>query len=189
MSDIGQQMLLELRRIRELLEQGRPLGFGKKPAPVFVFIRHSSESLWYIRDKQAGENTPIPERDLTGYLRNLWRYDRIDQSTQESVPKLMLEIQADRHYIIQSGLETNFSKSLLAGLLELEPKDLENPLTLVVEDNAGGRGRPTVFARLEVRGVRIKPTFDRTVMLEELLGLVTERYGFSSPYEGNGGNG
>lgn len=182
MSDIRTQMLHELRKIRELLEQGRPLGFGKQQEPVYVFIRHASDSLWYIRDKHAGENMPIHERDLTGYLRNLWRYDRVDTSTQETVPKLMLEIQADKHYIIQSGLETNFSKSLLTGLLELEPKDLEAPLTLIVEDNASGRGRPTVFARLEVSGQRLKPTFDRKVIADEVLSLVNERFGFSSPY-------
>jgi hypothetical protein len=181
MSDVGQQMLLELRRIRELLEQGRPLGFGKKQEPTFIFIRHSPESLWYSRDRREAENVPIPERDLTGYLRNVWRYDRTDQNTGESVPKLMLEIQADKHYVIQTGLDTNFSKSLLAGLLELGPEDLDKPVTLVVEDNAGGRGRPTVFARLEVDGVRVKPTFDRSVVPDELLSQVQERFGFRSP--------
>jgi hypothetical protein len=183
MSDVGQQMLLELRRIRELLEAGRPLGFGKKQEPVFVFIRHSPESLWYTRDKRIGENIAIPEPDLTGYLKNVWRYDRTDQGTGEVVAKLMLEISADRHYIIQSGFDTNFSKSFLAGLLELPPEALDEPLTLVVEDNTRGRGRPTVFARLEHAGVRVKPAFDRTVNPEALLEQVQVRFGFSSPFE------
>lgn len=188
MSDVGSQMLFELRRIRELLEQGRPLGFGKKQEPTFVFIRHSPESLWYSRDRREAENVPIPERDLTGYLKNVWRYDRIDQNTGESVPKLMLELHADKHYIIQTGMDTNFSKSLLAGLLELSPENLDKPVTLVVEDNAGGRGRPTVFARLEVAGVRVKPTFDRTVVPDELLAEVQARFRFESPVAGREGS-
>lgn len=163
MSDVGSQMVLELRRIRELLEQGRPLGFGKRQEPTFIFIRHSPESLWYSRDRREAENVPIPERDLTGYLKNVWRYDRTDQNSGERVPKLMLEIHADKRYVIQTGLETNFSKSLLAGMLELNPEALLKPLTLVVEDNAGGTGRPTVFARIEVEGVRIMPSFDKRV--------------------------
>lgn len=186
MSDIGKEMLLELRRIRELLEQGKPLGFGKKQEPTYIFIRHSPESLWYSRDKREGENNPILERDLTGYIRNVWRFDRVDQNTGENVPKLMLEVQADKAYIIQSGLETNFSKSLLAGLLELTPGDLAETVTLMVEDNAGGRGRPTVFARLEVSGVRVKPALSKTLVADKLLEEVQERFGFSSPYTESG---
>ena len=182
MSDVGKAMLLELRRIRELLEQGQPLGFGKKQEPTFVFIRHSPESLWYSRDKQEGENNLIFERDLTGYIRNVWRFDRVDQNTGENVPKLMLEVQADKAYIIQSGLETNFSKSLLAALLELDPDKFKKPVALIVEDNTGGRGRPTVFARLEVSGVRVKPALSKTLVADKLLEEVQERFGFSSPY-------
>lgn len=36
MSDIGQQMLVELRRIREALEGNQPLGFGKKAQPIHL---------------------------------------------------------------------------------------------------------------------------------------------------------
>ncbi len=173
-------MLMELRRIRELLEGEQPLGFGKRPDPVFVFVRHAPESLWYSRDKREGQNVPILERNLTGYLRGIWRYDRVDSETSENVPKLMLQIHADREYVIQSGLETNFSKSLLAGLLELPLEALREPLTLIVEDNTGGRGRPTVFARLEWRGSRVKPTFDRSVVPEVLLAKVQETFTLGS---------
>ena len=183
MSDVGQQMLLELRRIRELLEGNQPLGFGKTQVRTYVFIRHSQESLWYTRDKNEQVNLPIPERDLTGYLRNVWRYDRQDKSTDEVVPKLMVEIDADRPYVIQTGIDTNFAKSLLAALLELEPEALKEPVTLVVEDNAGGLARPTVFARLEVRGQRVKPTFNKRIVVDDLLAEVQERFGFASPFD------
>ncbi len=182
MSEVGERMIRELQAIRRVLETSQPLGFGKKAQPVYVFVKHSPESLWYSRDKAAQENVPISERDLTGYLVNVWRFERRDDATGEVVPKLMVQVHADREYIIQSGLETNFSRSLLAGLLELEVDDLKNPITLVVEDNAGGRGRPTVFARLELQGQRLKPAFDRTVVVQELLEGAQVRFGFSSPY-------
>ena len=73
---------------------------------------------------------PIQERDLTGFLRGVWRFDREDQGTNAhaQVPKLMLPVHADRDYIIQLGLETNFSKSFLAGLLELPDGALQEPM-------------------------------------------------------------
>lgn len=188
MSDIGAQMFAELRRIRDRLEGEQALGFGKKVEPVYVvFIRHSAESLWYTRDKRIAENVLIAKRDLTGYLKGVWRYDRIDQGTQEQVAKLMIQVQADREYIIQSGFETNFSKSFLAGLLELPTDAVHEPITLLVEDNAGGRGRPTVFARLEWRGSRLKPSFDRTVNSEEQLEAVQGKFGFCSPFGSDNG--
>lgn len=188
MSEVGERMLSELRRIRELLEGEQPLGFGKQPELVFVFVRHAPESLWYARDKREGQNVPIVERDLTGYLRGLWRYDRVDGDTGETVPKLMLQVHADREYVIQSGLETNFSKSLLAALLTLPQEALTEPLTLIVEDNTGGRGRPTVFARVAWRGSRLKPVFDRNVVADTLLAHVQERFGLSSPFGESGGS-
>ncbi len=182
MSDVGGRMLQELRRIREALEGAQPLGFGKKAQPVYVFVKHSPECLWYTRDKHEGQNIPVLERDLTGYLRGVWRFDREDQGTGESVPKLMLLVHADHDYVIQSGLETNFSKSFLAGLLELPAEALQEPLTLLVEDNTGGRGRPTVFARLEWRGTRMTPAFNRNVLVDELLEQVQQKFGLSSPF-------
>ena len=126
---------------------------------MYVFVKHSSESFWYRRDKHEAQNVPVTERDLTGYLREVWRFDRENQGTGYSVPKLMLLVHADRDYVVQSGLETNFSKSFLAGLLELPPEALQEPLTLLVEDNTDGRRWPTVFARLEGRGTRMTPAF------------------------------
>ena len=182
MSDVGERMLAELRRIREALEGAQSLGFGKRAQPVYVFVKHSPECLWYRRDKHEGQNVPIQERDLTGFLRGVWRFDREDQGTGTQVPKLMLLVHADRDYVIQSGLETNFSKSFLAGLLELSPESLREPQTLLVEDNAGGKGRPTVFARLEWRGQRMTPSFNRSVVVEELLAQVQAKFSLGSPF-------
>lgn len=55
---------------------------------------------------------------------------REDQGTFERVPKLSLLVHADRCYVIQSGLETQFFKNFLAGLLELPEGALREPLAL-----------------------------------------------------------
>ncbi len=186
MSDVGERMLFELRRIREALEGSQPLGFGKKVGPTYVFVRHhdvgSDTYFWYSRDKQEGQNIPIRERDLTGYLVSVWRFDRGDDATGEAVAKLNVQIRADKDYIVQTGFSTNFAKTLLNGLLQLEPGALEEPLTLVAEDNAGSRTRPTVFCRVESGGIRMTPTLSRELKPETLYNEVMERFGFSNPY-------
>lgn len=182
MSDVGERMIRELQAIRKALEGSQPLGFGKKVQPVYVFVKHSSESLWYSRDKAVGENVPILERDLTGYLINVWRFDRQDEATGETVPKLNLQVKADQEYVIQSGFSTNFARTFLAGLLGLEPDALKEPLTLVVEDNTGSRARPTVFCRVESRGQRLTPTLSHETKAEGLYGDVVQKFGFGDPY-------
>ncbi len=182
MSDVGEQMIRELQAIRKALEGAQPLGFGRKVQPVYVFVKHSSESLWYSRDKTVGENMPIVERDLIGYLINVWRFDRTDEATGETVPKLNLQVKADQEYVVQLGFSTNFARTFLAGLLGLEPEALKEPLTLVVEDNAGSRARPTVFCRVESRGQRMTPTLSRETKAETLYDEVVQKFGFGNPY-------
>ncbi len=182
MNDVGERMIRELQAIRKALEGSQPLGFGKKVQPVYIFVKHSSESLWYSRDKAVGENVPIAERDLTGYLINVWRFDRQDEATGETVPKINLQVKADQEYVIQSGFSTNFARTFLAGLLGLELEALKEPLTLVVEDNAGSRARPTVFCRVESRGIRMTPTLSRETKAEALYDEVVHKFGFGDPY-------
>lgn len=191
MSDVGQAMLAELRRIREALEGSQPLGFGKKAQPTFVFVRHHSVGgetyLWYSRDKAEGQNVPIRERDLTGYLVGVWRFDRPDDATGEAVPKLNIQVRADKDYVIQTGFATNFARTFLAGLLGLEQEALREPLTLVAEDNAGSKARPTVFCRVEARGVRMTPSLSRDVKPEALYDVVAAKFSFHDPYAGEEG--
>jgi hypothetical protein len=175
-------MLAELRRIREALEGNQPLGFGKRQEPSYVFVKWDGKTVWYARDKHEGVNRPIEERDLTGFLVNVWRFDRVDATTQEKVPRLNIQVRADKDYIVQTGFATNFAKTFLAGLLELEPAALEELVTLVVETNEGSRARPTVFCRVESRGVRMTPKLSRDTQMEQLYGHVRERFGFEDPY-------
>lgn len=184
MSDIGQAMLSELKRIREALEASQSLGFGKRKTPSYIFVKQFHENnqtfVWYQRDKNDKRNQPIPERDLTGYIRNVWRYDRTDEATGEKVPRLNIAVHADKEYVVQTGFHTNFSKTFLSALLELDKTALEEPVTLVVETNEGSRHRPTLFCRLEWRGKRMTPELSKDP--EELYEQAVERFGFSNPY-------
>lgn len=159
MSSVGEALLAELRRIREQLEGVQRLGFGKKAQSTHVFVSHHEVNgetyLWYSRDKN--EDLNVPERDLTGCLKSVWRFDRGDESIGEVVPKLNIQMGADKDYIVQTGFTTHFARTFLAGLLELELEALAEPITLVIEDNAGSKARATVFCRVESKGVRMTP--------------------------------
>jgi hypothetical protein len=107
MADTGQAILEELRKIRKALEAGQELGFGKRKTPSYVFIKQhqidGQDYVWYRRDKTEGRNVPILERDLCGFIRNVWRYDRVDERTAERIPRLNLAIHSDQDYVLGSG--------------------------------------------------------------------------------------
>ena len=182
MSDVGEKMLTELRRIRQALEGSQPLGFGKRHEPSYVFVKWDGTTVWYGRDKHEAVNRPIQERDLTGYLVNVWRFDRVDATTQEKVPRLNIQVRADKDYIIQTGFYTNFSITFLAGLNELAPSALREPVTLVVETNEGSKHRPTLFCRVEWRGTRMTPVVGKGREPKELYEQAVSRFGFVDPY-------
>jgi len=93
-----------------------------------------------------------------------------------------VQIRADKDYVIQTGFTTNFARTFLAGLLGLEQRTLKEPITLVVEDNAGSKARATVFCRVESRGVRMTPTLSRETKVEALHDEVVAHFGFKDPY-------
>ncbi len=61
-----------------------------------MFVKWDGRTVWYGRDKHEGVNHPIEERDPTGYLVNVWRFDRVDATTQEKVPRLNIQVRADK---------------------------------------------------------------------------------------------
>lgn len=186
MSDIGERMLAELRRIRESLERSEELGFGKKQEArwlnVFLQKVEGKEYVWYFKDRHSAERDYMAERDLTGYLMNLWRFDSVDSNTGKKRPKLVAHIHAGRDYYLRTGFYTNFSETLMAGLLELPNVNLaQEPLTFVAESFVGTRAEPTIFCRVEYKGLRMQPSekLEHKLLFERL----QERFGFKNPLD------
>jgi hypothetical protein len=186
MSDIGERMLVELRRIRESLERSESLGFGKKQEArwlnVFLQTVDGTEYVWYFKDRHSPVREYVPERDLTGYLMNLWRFDSVDSRTGKKRPKLVAHIHAGRDYYLRTGFYTNFSETLMAGLLELPEVNLsQEPLTLIAESFVGTRAEPTIFCRVEYKGLRMQPAdkLEHKLLFERL----QERFGFKNPLD------
>jgi hypothetical protein len=190
MSDVGERMIAELKGLREEVRELRsamghaqPLGFGKLEQPLYLFVNKDwwkdNDKPYVLYTKREGESrTPLYERDVTCYLRNLYRREQNNEATGKSSPVLDVELFAGRSYVFQTGFYTNASISLLAALHELEPKDLTEPVTLLFETSPGKRSFATVFCRVIVRGQRLNPGFDKNTDVKAIYEKVLERFEF-----------
>ncbi|MEN9239189.1 MAG: hypothetical protein Q6J68_00365 [Thermostichales cyanobacterium SZTDM-1c_bins_54] len=132
-----------LRQLIQLLPPTHPpLGFGDPPTPVYVFCNRRNNCLWYTLDDQ-GEPVPIVHKALTGYIQDL-SFPKTERRGKE-VWKLHLTVKADRTYILESGYDTQFSKSVLAALATLTPAAMQQPITIQPQP---GEDESVLFARL-----------------------------------------
>jgi hypothetical protein len=190
MSDLGERLLAELkglrdevRELRVALGQSQPLGFGRLEQPLYLFVNNDwwkdQDKPYVLYTKREGESrTPIYERDVTGYIRNLYRRDQINSSTEKVTPVLDVDLFAGRPYTFQTSFYSNVSISLLAALHDLTKADLEEPVTLLFETSPGKRSFATVFCRLIVRGKRLNPKFDKKTDVKGLYEAALGRFGF-----------
>ncbi|WGV23397.1 hypothetical protein [Halotia branconii] len=106
------------------------LGFGAVPRPQYVFVKKDNDCCWYML-AEDNRRIPIYERALTGVITEI-KVDRQVENTFGTDKKTNLCVLADKPYIIQSGNDTYFSKSLLLSLDALTFEQLRNPLTIAV---------------------------------------------------------
>jgi len=106
------------------------LGFGAIPKPQYVFVKKDNDYCWYML-AEDNRQIPIYEKALTGVITEI-EVDKKVENTFGPDEKTNLHILADKPYIIQSGNDTYFSKSLLLSLDALTSEQLRNPLTISV---------------------------------------------------------
>ncbi|MEH2335918.1 hypothetical protein [Nostoc sp.] len=106
------------------------LGFGAVPKPQYVFVSKEADHCWYMLAEDE-RRIPIYERALTGAITGIEVNKRVETKFGV-VEKNDLYILADKPYIIRSGSESYFSKSLLLSLDVLTSEQLRNPLTIAV---------------------------------------------------------
>ncbi|MEH2072910.1 MAG: hypothetical protein V7K57_00575 [Nostoc sp.] len=106
------------------------LGFGAVPKPQYVFVSKESDHCWYMLSDDT-KQIPIYERALTGVITGIEVNKKVETSHGET-EKTDLHILADKPYVIRSGSESYFSKSLLLSLDALTSEQLHQPLTIAV---------------------------------------------------------
>ncbi|MEH1831888.1 MAG: hypothetical protein V7L29_07405 [Nostoc sp.] len=106
------------------------LGFGAAPKPQYVFVSKESDHCWYMLSDNTRQ-IPIYETALTGVITGIEVNKKVETSHGDT-EKTDLQILADKPYVIRSGSESYFSKSLLLSLDVLTSEQLRHPLTIAV---------------------------------------------------------
>lgn len=106
------------------------LGFGAIPKPQYVFVSKEPNHCWYSLSDE-NKQIPIYDRALTGVITGIEVDKKVETSHGEK-GKTDLYILAEKPYVIRSGSESYFSKSLLLSLDILTDEQLRHPLTIAV---------------------------------------------------------
>ncbi len=121
------------------------MGFSDRPpgTPQWVFIGRNGDSCWYLLDKNS-QPVPIHHRALTGWLIDL-RFEKVTRRNTET-HKLNLTVKTNTNtYVLTTGHDTCFAKSLMRSLEILSPSQLVTPVTLTV---VPGKDESIVWCRL-----------------------------------------
>lgn len=106
------------------------LGFGSIPKPQYVFVSKENDHCWYMLSDEQRQ-IPIYERALTGLITGIEVNKKV-LTSQGEAEKTDLHLLADIPYVVRSGSESYFSKSLLLSLEVLTDEQLIQPLTIAV---------------------------------------------------------
>lgn len=128
------------------------LGLCQPPEPIYLYVKNAElggESyLWYHYDIEKDRTIPVLQRGLTGYLSEL-RLTTKEFKGKDNI-KLDIVVAADEVYIIRTGIETIFAKTLLLSISQVQ--DFERPLTIAV---AAGEEN-VVFCRLYDASTKVR---------------------------------
>jgi hypothetical protein len=118
------------------------LGLCNPPDPIYLYVgtEEKSSSHWYQFDVNSEEQIPVPQRALAGYLKEV-RLTPKEYKGKE-VFKLDIVVSADEIYIIRTGIETNFAKSFLLAIAQVD--DLTRPLIISCQSSQ----QNVVFCRI-----------------------------------------
>lgn len=143
-------LLAALMRQEELLKQlvaaiNKPkLGLHSEAGSCKIYCNRQHGSSWYTLSN--GEPSTVTATALTGYFKEL-RFENTERRKKETC-KLLITIQADRTYILESGYDTHFSKCILAAIATLNPEQLYSPITL--QPQPGTTDESVLFCRVWV---------------------------------------
>jgi hypothetical protein len=105
------------------------LGFGESPRPKYIYCNRSQGGLWYsLADDANRTPQPIPHPALTCLVDRL-EFKQVERRGRETW-KTHLHVRSDRPYILESGYDSNFSRSLISALAVMTALQLQQPITI-----------------------------------------------------------
>lgn len=161
------ELLAALMRQEELLKQlvasiNKPkLGLHSEAGSCKIYCNRQHGGLWYILN---GEPSDVPQTALTGYLKEL-RFENTERRKKETC-KFLITIQADQTYILESGYDTHFSKSLLTAIATLTPEQLYSPITL--QPTPGTTDESVLFCRVWVGSELVMASYNEQTEWREV---------------------
>lgn len=155
------------------------LGFTQHITPpvrwVYIGDSEMGDSLWYF--VVDGTRQPILEEALIGTVKRLFGGKRVIKD--KTVYKLCVEVECGpQTYILQSGLETFFSKGLIAGLEAADEETLRDTIAIKVRP---GESEKVVFCSLfSMPGshpIKTQTQYESRAKTEEAAQRVCEKLG------------
>lgn len=122
------QLLERIAIALEAMAPKEPLGFDVGNRRTIHCSRKNDPLLWYLWDGAQGEAV-----GLGGSLRCYIEGVDIYEGEYKGKPtyKLRVFVKADQPYILSSGLDTLWSKSLVNSLMALSDEQLKQPVTII----------------------------------------------------------
>jgi len=155
-SDVGlvqptlNSIAASLEAIASHLGTAPTLGFVQPPKATWIYANRTQGDRWYWRTP-TGAYDLCPTSAIAGVLTRL-EFKEVTRR-QQPVWKLWATLESDRTYIIESGRESVFTKSLLVAITTLTPDQLKRPLTLDVYP--ADQNEESLFCSVYVEGEKI----------------------------------
>ena len=138
------------------------LGFHSDAGTTRVYCNRSNGCLWYTL-KDGDTPVEIQHTALTGYLREL-KFERVQRRGKE-VCKLLITIDADGKYLLESGHDAHFSKCVLSAIALLTLQEASKPITISVSP---GDEDSVLFARIYAGNEYIKASYGEDTNFREI---------------------
>jgi hypothetical protein len=135
----------------ELLGNNNALGFCDPPKPIVIYANRShADAIWYTWDFDNNTHVPIQKRAITCVVTGINVVEKEYKNKTEK--KFQVRVQADRAFTIESGLDTQFAKGLIASLDALG-SDISK--SIVIEAEAG-ETETVLFCRVYLDGESVR---------------------------------
>lgn len=179
--NINQQILESLRRQEQLLSamcdflKKPKLGLHNEVGTVKIYCNRNHNCNWFTwrGDNINGVPVPIEQQAITGYLHSI---EVIQAEYKNKISdKLNIHLLADRKYILEAGLETLFSKSVLSAISKLTPQQIKQQ-TITFQPRQSQQEEKVLFCSVYIGDEWVKGEFngetDFAPIIVKVMGLV-----------------